>query len=40
MRLSIEKSLQTATKIKEFVDWIIQIEDGDMYLNKVSETNY
>jgi len=37
MRLSIEQSFETATNIKEFVDWILQIGNGDMNLNEVRE---
>ena len=30
--------MQTATKIKEFVDWILHIGDGDMNVNKLGQT--
>jgi len=38
MRLNSEKSKQTATKIKEFADWILHIGDGDMELNELGQT--
>jgi len=37
MRLTSEKSVQTATEIKEFVDWILHIRDGDMNVNELGQ---
>ena len=30
--------MQTTTEIKEFVDWIFHIGDGDMDLNELRQT--
>jgi len=38
MRLNSEKSKQTATEIKKFVDWILHIGDGDLDLNELGQT--
>jgi len=38
MRLNSEKSKQTALEIKDFVDWILHIGDGDMELNELGQT--
>jgi len=35
MKLSSEKSMQTTIEIKEFIDWILHIGDGDMDLNEL-----
>lgn len=37
MRLSTTKDTQTTNDTKEFVDWILEIGDGDMDLNENGE---
>jgi len=35
MRLTSQESVESAGDIKEFVDWIIKIGDGNMNLNEM-----
>jgi len=37
MRLKRHTSIPSQTEIKEFVDWILHIEDGDMELNELGQ---
>jgi len=34
MRLTSQESIESVVDIKEFVDWILKIGDGNMNLNK------
>jgi len=37
MRLISQESVESARDIKEFVDWILKIGDGNMNLNEIGE---
>ena len=37
MRLKSHTSMQSQTEIKEFVNWILHIGDGDMELNELGQ---
>ena len=37
MRLKSHTSMQSQTEIKEFVDWILHIGNGDMELNELGQ---